>query len=66
MADRTYTRYEMLRMLKEALSERSGDPCQGLRNAVKLACKHDGLPPYSTVCGHALETRSKCMDEHYG
>lgn len=52
MADRTYTRYEMLRMLKEALSERSGDPCQGLRYAVKLACKHDGLRPHA---GDAVE-----------
>ena len=65
MENRTYTSDEVSALIKELLSERSADKCQSQKNAVKVACKDDSTPPYSSACDKALEALSKCMDEHY-
>ena len=65
MENRTYTSDEVSALIKELLSERSGDKCQSQKNAVKVACKDASTPPYSSACEEALEALSKCMDEHY-
>lgn len=65
MPDKTYTRKDVSFMMKELLVERSSDKCASQKNAVKVACKNDSTPPYSSACDKALEALSKCMDENY-
>jgi len=64
MKNKTYTKDEVLFIIKE-LSVRSGDKCESQKNAVKVACKNDSMPPYSSACDMALDALSECMDEHY-
>ena len=65
MKNKTYTADEVLFIIKELVSARSGDECESQKNAVKVACKNDSMPPYSSACDMALDALSKCMDEHY-
>ena len=65
MSDNTYTKEYVTFIMKEMLTERSSDKCASQKNAVKVACKDDNEPPYSSACIAALKALSKCMDENY-